>query len=342
MRFQMTRKRTAFTLVELLVVIAIIGILIGMLLPAVQQVREAARRITCANNIRQLGIAAHNFESAFQQFPPGLNYPLSSSRPFRDDATASGGQRIAWSVFLLPFLEQNNLHDVFATETSEFSTDWWLALMPDGSPCVSQNIPFFQCPSDAGPDGNDSYTPTAIPVAGALCGKSNYVAIAGAGTAPPFGTGLSELSTSAAGIFVPFWGIFGINSRTTFGNISDGTTNTIMFGERATRTKAEASGDPGQDTISSGAIWAGRTPSNSDVPSTSADWGTLGHMHSEDATNWSINGFDTPRGITSSFHTGGANICLGDASVQFLNENLNVETLADLVRMADGVVVPGF
>lgn len=353
----MTRKRSAFTLVELLVVIAIIGILIGMLLPAVQQVREAARRITCANNMRQLGIACHNYESTFSHFPPGLNYPTSTGRQRRDEPIRDGGtQRAAWATYLLPFVEQNNLFDIFSDQTNDFEEDWWLAAMPDGSACASQVIPFFICPSDSGRNGdfNEVYTPTTMKSMfnGALCAKSNYVGIAGAGEAP-FNAGLEQLSTSQAGIFTPFWGIFGISSQTTFGNISDGTTNTILFGERASRSEAEADPAGGfpagslQDYVQ-GAIWAGRPFSNGDVDpppgggNVSTDWGTLGHMNSESPENWSINGEDTPRGISSSFHSGGANICLGDASVQFLSENIAIGTLGDLVRMADGVVVPGF
>ena len=120
----MKLNKKGFTLVELLVVIAIIGILIGMLLAAVQQVREAARRIQCANNIRQLGIACHNFESSRMNFPPGLNwpnFPEDTSRESRGPRVLSGNQRVAWSVFLLPFLEQNNLFDGMQAGTNTVS-----------------------------------------------------------------------------------------------------------------------------------------------------------------------------------------------------------------------------
>ena len=119
----MSKSRRAFTLVELLVVIAIIGILIGMLLPAVQQVREAARRVTCMNNLRQTGLAALNYESSFQQLPPGVNYngnawrtrglPISP-RP----SNPILGQQIGWGVYILPFAEQNNIFDLLEAETN--------------------------------------------------------------------------------------------------------------------------------------------------------------------------------------------------------------------------------
>ena len=186
------RSRMAFTLVELLVVIAIIGILIGMLLSAVQQVREAARRASCQNNIRQLSLACHNYESANARFPPGCNWNSSSADPLRnqnaivaDPTNSTGGQRIAWSVFLLPFLEEANLESVFEAATNGWDNNWWEATMPDGTPVASAVVPFFLCPSDVNPDDdlNPTYT-TALQGAffgGSDFGKSNYVAIAGAG-----------------------------------------------------------------------------------------------------------------------------------------------------------------
>ena len=338
----MKLNRKGFTLVELLVVIAIIGILIGMLLPAVQQVREAARRVQCANNIRQIGIAAHNYESSRMHFPPGLNYPTSSGRIRRNvEPILSGGQRVSWAVALLPFVEQNNLFDRMQAGTNNWSSEWWMApLDPNAATiefCHSQVIPFFVCPSDAGGDFNTAYTPNT---AETPCAKSNYIALVGAGnTDDERILGLEPLSDSRQS---PYWGIFGMNSKTTFGDISDGTTNTFMFGERATRTKAEVSGNDAFPDPSAGAIWGGRTPSNGDVPSFSVDWGTLGHMASTNPSNWSINGNDTPRGPGSSFHSGGANFCRGDASVQFISEDLNVITLSYLIRMSDSFVVPTF
>ena len=164
------RSRAAFTLVELLVVIAIIGILIGMLLPAVQQVREAARRTQCLNNMRQLVLASHNFESSYQHFPPGLqwdfNNPLNPSRDrptFKDPTDPSGedAEKLGWAVFLLPFLEQNNLFDDFAASTDNWSSAWFSAQCSNGTRCAEAVISFFICPSDASPeeDLNSTYTP---------------------------------------------------------------------------------------------------------------------------------------------------------------------------------------
>ena len=123
-------RRTGFTLVELLVVIAIIGILIGMLLPAVQQVRGAARRTQCANNLRQAGLACLNYESAFQPFPPGLNVPINqgSGSFYTGQANSMGlkqpainGKFGSWMVWVLPFMEQNNLFDQLNLNQREYA-----------------------------------------------------------------------------------------------------------------------------------------------------------------------------------------------------------------------------
>ena len=111
----MKKQRNAFTLVELLVVIAIIGILIGMLLPAVQQTREAARRVSCANNLRQMGIAMLNFESSHQHFPSGyVSTPTSDgsvpSGVFIDPATWYAGPGWGWGAQILPFIDGGNIH----------------------------------------------------------------------------------------------------------------------------------------------------------------------------------------------------------------------------------------
>jgi prepilin-type N-terminal cleavage/methylation domain-containing protein/prepilin-type processing-associated H-X9-DG protein len=351
-----SQNRSAFTLVELLVVIAIIGILIGMLLPAVQQVREAARRTQCLNNMKQITLACHNYESAFMHFPPGCNWDNGSGNKKRNDQI-SGDERIAWSVYLLPYIEQAPLHQAFQSATANWTLEWESALMPAtgtatlGAPCASAVIPAYICPSDSGGETNPRLTPTAL---AAEAGKSCYVAIAGAGNLSSDDPVILNYVTSAMDAFndpafSQIWGVFGKNSKTGIGQISDGTSNCIIFGERCYRGYEE-SGRPSPQDANLGAVWGGVTNSNSEYPrapeagnkSVSKDWSVFGHMYSESASNWSINGWDTPRGIASSYHAGGANVSLGDGSVRFVSENLNVGILADLVRMSDGNVVSGF
>lgn len=209
------RRCLGFTLVELLVVIAIIGILVGLLLPAVQAAREAARRMQCSNNFKQLGLAVHNYESAYRRLPSGW---ISSN--------ADGDPGWGWAAALLPFMEGNTVHQQID------------ARLPIADPFHDKvrlySIPSFVCPSDPGhnlfeiaevggagppstgdPENVDEGTPLF------QIAKSNYVGM--------FGTfELEDAPYKGDGIF------FG-NSHTRFRDIRDGLSNTLMVGERDSR-----------------------------------------------------------------------------------------------------------
>jgi prepilin-type N-terminal cleavage/methylation domain-containing protein/prepilin-type processing-associated H-X9-DG protein len=193
------RSRHAFTLIELLVVIAIIGILIGLLLPAVQKVREAANRMKCANNLKQIGLACHNYHSTHETLPPG--YRATGALP----ATAPGW---AWGAYLLPYIEQDAVYRAI-----DFT-------QPVESNAVIQTmIKSYICPSDVTPPG-----PFAVVDAGggtiALAAPASYVACVGGDESAvddPTGTG-----------------VFYRNSQTRFADIIDGTSNTIFVGEGCT------------------------------------------------------------------------------------------------------------
>lgn len=205
-------KRSAFTLVELLVVIAIIGILVGLLLPAVQAAREAARRMQCSNNMRQLGIAVHNYESAYKRLPSGWV-----------DNRGTGEPGWGWAAALLPYMEGTNVHN---------SINFSLAIEEDvHADARVAVVSTFICPSDVGGplfeigegDGHDHDHLHAMRIDDDLeklfmMSKSNYVGM--------FGTfELEDAPYNGNGIF------FG-NSRIKFRDIFDGLSNTLIVGER--------------------------------------------------------------------------------------------------------------
>jgi prepilin-type N-terminal cleavage/methylation domain-containing protein/prepilin-type processing-associated H-X9-DG protein len=213
--------RRAFTLIELLVVIAIIAILIGLLLPAVQKVREAGARLQCGNNIKQLGLAMHSFESEYGFFSPGINLPISSASgavSSTDTLVTSGkipqppfpNQFGSWLAYLLPYVEQKNIKDSYNFSVREYGNA--------GSPTAiaAQVINTYICPSDFVPNPVIQYLTYHLAV-------NSYLANAGV---------KSWFIATAS-----FDGVFQINSRTAILEIQDGVSNTFMIGERFSKDK---------------------------------------------------------------------------------------------------------
>ncbi len=348
-------KPNGFTLVELLVVIAIIGILIGMLLPAVQQVREAARRTQCANNLRQTVLAMHNYESAHGVFPPGKNDAGTLNKrtakpiwPRPSDPTL--GRQYAWGIFILPFIEQNNLSSVFATGTNSWDLDALDALDADGVPIVSNIIPGFICPSDVSPTGNFNapWTHVNIFERGFMHSKTNYVPVAGV-LDPNNSTGdVLQLNRAGFENSAMQWGMFGNNSRTGFRDLVDGSSNVIAMGERSSISEEQA-GFTGPDPFTTfGAVWGGRLERardqrdeirNGETGSrTTAYIGLIKDLNPSGASEFGINGTRPTEGFTVSFHPGGVNVGLADGSIQFLADNTAYDTLIRMTVMADGQV----
>jgi prepilin-type N-terminal cleavage/methylation domain-containing protein len=340
------QKRNAFTLVELLVVIAIIGILIGMLLPAVQQVREAARRTTCMNNSRQLALACHNFESTYEHFPPGTAYWRAQrtqryipNSQWDNGAPPFRGNYPAWFRFIMPYVELNNLYGQLEIDRSWQST----FLGADGLSLTNKILEVVVCPSDVDNTGiNDTYYTGAGPDGIIKNGKSNYVACTGNRTwvgnqAIGGATGNNARRKMAR------FGVMRINSKTTFAMIQDGSSNVILVGERSSEKESGA----GAKVDQQGAIWAGRFHSgaNSPVATGIADGGNYawgGRAQDNQADRYGVNGRFRSRNIASSGHPGGATVGLADGSGHFLSENLSNRVLARMAAMADGVIVSGF
>lgn len=317
-------SHSGFTLVELLVVIAIIGILIGMLLPAVQQVREAARRISCSNQQRQLALACHNYESSNSSFPPGLNCPFSTSggdggffssnsfepdgRPFEEPP--AGNIFANWIILTMPFMEQGNVFDQLNLEVREQRS----GNVSSPTSIGATIIPSFLCPSDVEP---------------ALATFSNFH------FAPNsyFGVGgsITHFITDVTGD-----GILHHNSSVGFGQITDGSSNTLLIGERF-------SFDPEWDDFPNRRGWAWNSalaaqdlligadrPINYQIP---AGMGPSGGSSFNAETDRKLNSF-------SSGHTGGAVFAAADGSTHFLSQTgaADIEVLRFLCTFSDGTV----
>ena len=354
------RRTSGFTLVELLVVIAIIGILIGMLLPAVQAVRAAARRTSCANNLKQLGLAMLSYESAHQHFPNGYTSTQTSDgnvpgSVFVNPETWDAAPGWGWGAHLLPFIEASNL-----AAAIDYDVPIW-----DGSQReqIRTQMPTFLCPASTGSsepfvvvDESDSaYSPDGN--TDLVLGRSHYVASHGQESAwgpeaGPEGSGHQVFSniydavTQSVNVNGDVArvsdGPFYRNSETSTGEISDGTSNTIFLGEHSSKLSDKT--------------WVGVIPGAAIHPKFSSPENgvdgaaTMVLVHAgPSGGELDITGFPIIHpvnfptfhvGQMFAEHLGGGNVCLGDGSVHFFNENLDLITFAELSSMNEGEV-PG-
>ncbi|HCS54282.1 DUF1559 domain-containing protein [Rubinisphaera sp.] len=317
------QNRKAFTLIELLVVIAIIAILVALLLPAVQQAREAARRSSCKNNLKQIGLALHNYHDAHSCFPSGFyrrDYSVSST---------FAGPGWGWGTMILPQLEQTALWDALSPNTTILSRSATMV------PLTQTPIETFRCPSCPGGNLNEALIggstdePHALStykgVFGDLNTQFNYT---GDNCAYYQGSCIS----GGNGVFSP-------NSSEKFRDITDGTSNTLMIGEVAYGINGVRNSS-GTLIDYRGSVWAGVDADGS--PSNVATHQTLRALNGSGnpETLYSING--TNSNSFSSHHKGGVQFLLTDGSVRFLSENLDSQTTNWLAARDDGEVLGEF
>lgn len=331
----MHRRRHGFTLVELLVVIAIIGILVALLLPAVQAAREAARRMQCSNNLKQIGLGLHNYHDTYKVFPPGWVWL----------ALPAQNETWSWSALMLPFIEQGPLHEQLGVTKRSLSQA--LASGAAVRPLFTARLNGFMCPSDTGFNAgglvhtNRNFNTGIGAIAGAhpqdvLVGVNNYMGNCG------------HRSVAQDN---PNTGIFYGEVAVRLADIVDGTSNTIAAGERETKecrsgtwigicNPVQANGNRGVFN----AVAHAQVKINQNVA----------------AIPWNTNNTGCGEGFSSN-HPGGVQVVLCDGSVRFLSEtidffwfgttangtvanasNANNRTFQRLMSRADGLPVSNF
>jgi prepilin-type N-terminal cleavage/methylation domain-containing protein/prepilin-type processing-associated H-X9-DG protein len=315
------KRDRAFTLIELLVVIAIIAILIGLLLPAVQKVREAAARMSCSNNLKQLGLAMHNYEGAHSAFPQGRNqWPKVVSAPAR----------------LLAFVEQDNLQKLVSY---------------DGTLTDAQNVAasktrvgLFVCPSDQ----RNGQVP------GLADFGTNYVACNGLGVTLDASGAITSYSTipNGNGIFVQI--------PVKIGDILDGTSNTAAFSETTLGAGGTMSGPPTDPRFAILEVAGGNDPTPSDCNAGNGTWVSTrggqwinGHFGNtlynhyyppNPVGKWDCGNASHNKALSTarSFHSGGVNLLLADGSVRFVRDSIDLASWRGLSTRAGGEVLGDF
>lgn len=310
------RHKAGFTLVELLVVIAIIGVLVGLLLPAVQAAREAARRMQCSNNMKQIGLSLHNYHDTFGQLPAGSLGLLNAA------GTTYNGHGWTWQAGILPYIEQGSLYEAVQGPDGMGNE---MGDQNSGKPLVVREsiVSVFWCPSQ--PDVSNGtqkngYQPSNYNGnMGTRIGNGNDNCIC-TGVATP-----AEMRTAAWGCMNGN-GVFYVESRTRFRDVIDGLSNTIFVSEVP---------DSGGDVLGGFGAGCDRRA----IFATGADGNPPNEM-----TEYLIaaEGNDPINGgaeeASGSWHVGGATFAMGDGSVRFLSENMDMKTYQAISTRAGGEV----
>ncbi|MEO9591847.1 DUF1559 domain-containing protein [Rhodopirellula bahusiensis] len=321
------KLRNAFTLVELLVVIAIIGVLVGLLLPAVQSAREAARRMSCSNNMKQLGLSMHNYHDAFRSFPYGhLNTGLSVTH-----------KRDSWYQNILPFIEQQAYAENYrnaATIYSVYEAEW-IHRMPAELAGIA--VPSFMCPSEpSGPARGGGGSDNGF--------QGSYGVSAGGGTLPQDLLGgitpdeINIIKTDPGGMF-------GETRTYKFRDCLDGTSNTLLASETIIR------GASGGSWGGMGGYWGGSPhgsfgfssaePPNTSVPDRVYSCKSTNFPKSP-CENGNADGLTGRWNFARSNHTGGVLTAMCDGSVRFVTDSIERQIWRDLGNRADGHILGEF
>ncbi len=319
--------RSGFTLIELLVVIAIIGVLVALLLPAVQKVRSAAHRISCQNNLKQIGLGALNYHFTFRVFPMGEKYgpPLDQT-----------GARTFWTMFLLPYVEQDALYRLIDANVGFKLNDYV------NGPAFRTTIPVYNCPADI---------PGFCAYAGDRWARSNYVAcfspdgnMVEPGGPPHWGYDFPTNNTPvmAPAGYNPTVGkraLFNVNVSHTVRDVSDGTSNTVAFSETIT-------GPSGTNDVRGtwwndwGVQYSHHRPPNTSIPdavwNAAVAWGYCvptkpGAPCNGAAPSWSNEDY-----AARSYHPGGVNVAMADGAVRFVSDTINLATWQALASIDSG------
>lgn len=336
-------KRRGFTLIELLVVIAIIAVLIALLLPAVQQAREAARRSQCKNNMKQIGLALHNYHDSFNCFPYSVSYSRSCTAGTA--ATPPRGYSLnhrGW-LLVLPYMDQAPLYNRFNFNLSASTAQGTAGAgvtHPGPQPgqagnandvVVATKLPMFLCPSDNGPEEMNTATNVNYSIAP---GTSNLL---GAFTNYEFSVRRTSSSCNAFNLESTNQDrrAFGFDACSKIRDITDGTSNTVVVAETLRRVFNGTYG-----STWGYAKWVGN----------GVDLAYPQGINFWRCCSWDSPPFERPIivgrlgdwGTVGSLHTGGAHILLGDGSVRFLSENVAATTRNRLTYIADGEVLGEF
>ena len=300
-----TSNKRGFSLIELLVVIAIIGVLVALLLPAVQQAREAARRSQCKNNLKQLGLALLNYHDTANTFPPGW---IAATPGVGHDKSGLNG--FGWGTLILPYVDQGPL-------SGKFNPSLRINDPASNKALLNRSLATYRCPSDPD-DQNWDYKSTTMPgTVLANLAATNFVAVSGI-------KDMDLIDTLMPGQLYFAEGIFYMNSKVNMRDLVDGSSSTAMLGERRNRNLVN------HQPIWFQSTWSGAMDGSADAAERSL-------THLAHGPNAGIHPEDM-----SSYHTGGAQFVFADGHVAFIGDSVDVNTFKALGTIVGNETVPTF